>query len=746
MIGISIGSLNTIVGILKELKIDVILSDTAERTTPVLVNYDDKERTIGNRALTTIKRNIKQSFNYLTRYLGIKPSNTARLIEEAKYSLNAPSIDLNGDISFEINYKNNKDFYTPESLLGLFFSKLKLNWFKEGYQTNDVVVSVPDYFDITERQGMLDALSIANLKCVSLINESSAIALSYGLLRQKELHETEKKVVGFIDMGQSKLNVFYCSFTKSHIKVLSVTSERSCGGREMDYLLSQHLASIFEKKYGCNPMTNQKSRLRLMQTVAKSRKQLTVNSDVTISIDCLMEGEDLSYLLTRNEFISIVAPVIEKYSNVLKASIQKFQNETQMSINDLHSIEMAGDCVRTPVLQTIVKDLFNKELSKRLLPDECISRGCVLFYAMNNPFITMKKFTFEHYNSNVVYLDYINAENEPKQMVLFAQGENIPSQKSITFSNKQIKVNANCNADPNANANGDAEINDASDKSVSVNVTIGSKKNKGDYKIDLMTSLEDNDSLTIYAELNQNGIWNIAQCKLFNSNSQCKVISSKKDNQTMLESLIQRERIHSENDKDFIRISNRRNEIEKFLYSIRDKLSSDLSAYITLDEKNQFSSSMDSFVDWLYSGDESVNDLNQLEPKYNEITSFFNVIQARFNNWIAIEQKVKMIEGMMQKTETKANEVINRKRKQIQYSELKHINSVLLYAKKRFGEIKEILNMPHYNSPTIDIEGIEKEMEEINKSIEDEVLKLEKKRSNFFSNSFTNNLFDDGLF
>lgn len=184
------------------------------------------------------------------------------LQEEAKYANVKPVFDKYNKAGFEMDYKGKKEIYNGENLMTLYFTKLKKIWKRDGVDTKEIVVSVPDYYTVYERKAMIEAIETADLKVVSLINESSAISLSYGLLRLREFDESKARTVGFVDMGQSKTTVFFGTFTQKLMKVVSVTSERFCGARDMDYLIAEHVSKDFEKKFGCNPMTNQKAKLR----------------------------------------------------------------------------------------------------------------------------------------------------------------------------------------------------------------------------------------------------------------------------------------------------------------------------------------------------------------------------------------------------------------------------------------------------------------------------------------------------
>lgn len=320
MIGVSMGSQNTVVGVLKNANVDIILSETSSRCVPTISAFGDRDRSFGDSAFSTIKSNFSRSVVYPNRWLGMQPDSPFYQ-EESKYATVSPQIDSNNRLGFAINYKNEQDFYTPESIVGLFFDKLKQNWKKAGYDTKEIVVSVPDYFNAIERKALLDALTIADLTCTSLVNESSALAIEYGLKRRAQFDEKVPKIVAFVDMGQSKTTISFASFLKNTQKVISVTSERFCGAREFDYLLMEHFCNVFKSKYGSDPMKSPKCRLRLMDAIAKTRKTLTVNKEASLSVESLMDDEDLFYNLSKDEFEKIIFPVTEKFRQTLQNAL-----------------------------------------------------------------------------------------------------------------------------------------------------------------------------------------------------------------------------------------------------------------------------------------------------------------------------------------------------------------------------------------------------------------------------------------
>jgi molecular chaperone DnaK (HSP70) len=404
VIGISVGSQNTVVGVLKGSVVDIILSETSSRCVPTLTAFNDRERSFGDAAFSTIKSNYLRTISYPNRYLGLK-SDSPFLEEEKKYETALSSVDQNGKVIFEVNYKGEKEIVYPENAMGIYFNKLKQNWMKAGYETKDVVVSVPDYYTVAERKAMIDAINIADLNCTALINESSSVALAYGWFKRTTFEE-KPRIVAFVDMGQSKTTISYVSFTKTTQKVVSVTTERNCGAREFDMNLAKFFSDVFKKKHGLEPIKSVKIKLRMMDAISKTRKILTVNKEAALSVESLMDDEDLHHILTREEFEKIISPTVENFKNVIKNSLVNLEKDAKLTLQDLHSIEMVGDAVRTPCIQEAIRETFGMDLGKSLMPDECMARGSTLFAAMNSPYFTFKDFNIEHFNYYSIFIEY----------------------------------------------------------------------------------------------------------------------------------------------------------------------------------------------------------------------------------------------------------------------------------------------------------------------------------------------------
>lgn len=195
--------------------------------------------------------------------------------------------------------------------------KLKKFYEVANIMTNELVITVPAYFSNAERQAVLDAADIAGVKCLRLLNESTATALNYGFFRRPDLHEKDPRIVAFVDLGHSKCTVTIASFLKGKMKIIIHKSDRNIGARNFDYLLVDILGDQFTKKVGADPRKNIRARLRMLDIIEKQRKILSANIEATIHLESLLEDEDLHRNLKRDEFEQLIMPYIEKLQQLL---------------------------------------------------------------------------------------------------------------------------------------------------------------------------------------------------------------------------------------------------------------------------------------------------------------------------------------------------------------------------------------------------------------------------------------------
>ena len=297
-----------------------------------------------------------------------------------------------------------------------------------------MVIAVPTYATNSERQAYLDAAEIAGIECVRLINESTAIALTYGFFRRNDLNTKRPRVVVFVDLGHSKLTVTFASFIPGKTKIIMTHSNRNLGARKIDYQLFEKFGEQFNKDYGCDPRKNARCRLRMLDAIEKMRKLLTANKETDINCEALMEDEDFHKHFTRAELEELMNPFMRDFTQCLKEALAK----SGLTWDHIDYVELVGEATRIPIVQESIKQIFGKkEVSRTLNSQDCIARGCALQAAMLSPNFQVANFQIEEFNQLPISISY-KFKNSDKVITkeLFGIGANFPSTKNICFENK----------------------------------------------------------------------------------------------------------------------------------------------------------------------------------------------------------------------------------------------------------------------------------------------------------------------
>ena len=638
IIGINVGSKNTIIGTYEKGRFKIIPSGTSSRTIPTVISFSGLERTFGETALNKNRANYKSTIIYPNRWFGMK-KNYPFFEYEAKFANISPIQNplYSGNlIGFNINIEGNKIFYLPEEIMGAFFSKIKSIWLNNNINTNNIVISIPDYSTVQERKAMLDSLYISGLDCIALLNESSAISINYAFQKMKEF-ENNKRTVAFIDLGHSQLTIFYAEFTKESINILSVTSERFCGARDLDYLIAEKLSYEFQKKYGIDLLDSPKAKISLMNAVNKARKNLTVNKDETISIDEIIKGKDLVDNLTRENMEQIIQPIISKFENICKNSIIKAE-KVGVNINNLYSVEMVGDTLRTPCITQIIKNIYKKDLSKTLIPDECISRGCCLFAMMNSPHYLTQNFSIRHYNPYPIFL-----ECQGKDVKVFSEGDKYPSTKMVKipgdvfdFSRQEIYIRIVYQNIP--------ELNYLKDKVIQeYKIILPYPNNIKITKIELLYDLDINCLPKLFKATMYNSFNNVMNLNFELIKENFGLSKDSLDYLKMQE--IERDK------KDLIikESITYKNSLEEYIYNTRDKMDKkgQFEGYYTPQEKEKLIDEMDKLMKWLYSDDKDIYNIIKLEQNSLPMKSISEPIYSRYNEWRQLNEQYNIMKQLI---------------------------------------------------------------------------------------------------
>ncbi|KAF9120754.1 adenyl-nucleotide exchange factor sse1 [Mortierella sp. 14UC] len=380
VVGIDFGNLQSVIAVARNRGIDVICNEVSNRFTPSLVSFGPKQRYLGETAKTQEISNFKNTISSLKRIVG-RTFADKEVQEVEKQYLTVPLLDVNGQLSVKVNFKGEESTFTTVQIFAMYLTKMKeIAAAETKMPVSDCVIAIPAWFTDVQRRAVLDASEIAGLNVLRLINDSTAVALGYGITKT-DLPEDKPRNVCFVDVGHSSYTVSIVSFIKGHLTVKARAFDRHFGGRDFDRMLVDHFAAEFKTKYGIDVKSNGKALIRLMAGCEKLKKILSANAQAPLNIESIMEDRDVASMMKRTEFEELAQELISR----VEAPLQKALEDAGLTIEDIDSVEMVGGSTRIPALKERIQAFFKKDLSSTLNQDEAIARGAALQCAMLSP-------------------------------------------------------------------------------------------------------------------------------------------------------------------------------------------------------------------------------------------------------------------------------------------------------------------------------------------------------------------------
>jgi molecular chaperone DnaK (HSP70) len=320
--------------------------------------------------------------------------------------------------------------------MGMFMTKLKtIGEMNLNSKVVDCVLTVPSFMTDAERRSILDSAQIAGLNCLKLMNDTTAIALTYGLYHSSLPELTEKPhVVVFVDMGYTQVQVSAVAFNKGKLRMLATSFDNNLGGRDFDRVLCDHFQAEFKQKYKIDAYSNVRARLRLRAECEKLKKLMSSNaSPIPLNIECFMNDIDVSGKMNREEF--------EKLSESLLARVRKtlseLLHEAKLKPEEIDLVEIVGGSTRIPAVKQIVKEVFGKEPSTTLNADEACARGATIMCAILSPTFKVKEFKIEECQLFPITLNWKGAETDDNELEVFPYLEKIPLSKLLTIYKRE---------------------------------------------------------------------------------------------------------------------------------------------------------------------------------------------------------------------------------------------------------------------------------------------------------------------
>lgn len=368
IIGIDLGTTNSCVAVMEGNEPVVIPNSEGGRTTPSVVGFSKNgERLIGQPAKRQAVTNSENTVFSIKRFMGRRIKEVGDEIEEVPYKV------VEGD-NQTARVKIGDRVYSPPEISAMVLQKMKQT--AEDYlgeKVTEAVITVPAYFNDSQRQATKDAGEIAGLTVKRIINEPTAASLAYGL-DKKNKDET----VAVYDLGGGTFDISILQLGEGVFEVKSTSGDGHLGGDDFDQRLIDYLADEFKKDHGIDLRNDAMALQRLKEAAEKAKIELSSSNQTDVNLPFVTATQDgpkhLNYTITRSKFEQLIDDLIER----TKGPIQEAMKGAGVTGNDIEEVILVGGSTRIPKVQQLVKDMFGKDPHKGVNPDEVVSIGAAI--------------------------------------------------------------------------------------------------------------------------------------------------------------------------------------------------------------------------------------------------------------------------------------------------------------------------------------------------------------------------------
>ena len=368
IIGIDLGTTNSCVAVMEGGEPTVLTSPEGGRTTPSVIGFTKEERLVGDPAKRQAVTNPKNTIYSIKRFMGRTPSEIKKDIEEVPYEV---SVD-----GKKINVEANGKKYQPQEISAMVLQKMKQMAEQYlGTTVTDAVITVPAYFNDSQRKATKDAGKIAGLNIKRIINEPTAASLAYGFDKKKD-----EKVAVF-DLGGGTFDISILDILNDEgqsIEVNASNGDGRLGGDDFDQKIVDWLADEFKKNEGIDLRKDPMALQRLKESAENAKKELSSSKQTEINLPFITADSSgpkhLNMTLTRANFEQLVSDLVERVVGPCKQALK----DAKLSPSDINEVILVGGSTRIPAIQEKVKEIFGKEPNQSVNPDEVVALGAAI--------------------------------------------------------------------------------------------------------------------------------------------------------------------------------------------------------------------------------------------------------------------------------------------------------------------------------------------------------------------------------
>jgi molecular chaperone DnaK len=367
IIGIDLGTTNSVVAVMEGGEPTVITNSEGGRTTPSVVAFTkDGSRLVGQVAKRQAVTNPENTVYSIKRFMGRRFDEVTEETKQVPYKVKAAG---SGDVRIEAGGKE----WSPPEISAIILQKMKQS--AEDYlgqKVDKAVITVPAYFNDAQRQATKDAGKIAGLEVMRIVNEPTAAALAYGLDKKKD------ETIAVFDFGGGTFDISILEVGEGVVEVKSTNGDTHLGGDDIDERLIEWIIEEFKKDQGIDLSNDKMALQRLKEAAEKAKIELSSTMETEVNLPFVTADQSgpkhLAMKLTRSKFEQLVEPILAR----LQGPVQQAIKDSGVEAKKIDEVVLVGGSTRIPKVQQMVKDLFGKEPNKSVNPDEVVAIGAAV--------------------------------------------------------------------------------------------------------------------------------------------------------------------------------------------------------------------------------------------------------------------------------------------------------------------------------------------------------------------------------